>query len=373
MVNHVKLVKLIQTQRHPNPQRLTSIVMTSTQHIKQRRRWQIKLLGLLLLSLVFLLGIPYFIKRIPQQLEQTIQDHLHQQNIHWAVIEAQGRNITLKGNAPTVAEHEKVLAITQQVAGVREITNLMTPRIINPYTLSMKWDGKRLTLNGFIDTKENYNAVLKHAAKQYGKKNVVGELTIGGGQPEQWTQTVTDLMTALKQLDKGTVDITNQAIYVAGLTPSSTIRDGFITTMDHIEQAHYVFDAHIVATDEADKICQQKFNILLEQSDILFPAGKAMIAPESYPLLDKLADTAALCPKANIIAVGHTDNQGDDEQNFKLSQARAKAMVSQLFQRGVPLQRMSAIGYGKNNPIASNNTEQGRARNRRIELIVKSD
>lgn len=349
------------------------VITLNTQHTKKRRHRQIKLLGLLLLLLVFLLSIPYFIKRIPQQLEQTIQANWQQQNIHWAVVEATGRNITLKGNAPTIEAHDQAVNIAQQTSGVRELTDLMTPRIISPYTLNFRWDGKQLTIKGFIDNKENYNALLNHAFKQYGKKNVMGELTIGGGQPEQWTSMATSMLTELHKLEKGSVEITNQAIYIAGLTPSSAIRQQLVTTMQDFEHYQYALDTHIVATDAADRICQAKFNALLQQNRILFAAGNAVITQESYPLLDKLAETAALCPKANIIAAGHTDNQGNNEHNIKLSKARARATVSQLFQRGVPLSRMTAVGYGQHKPVASNGTEQGRTRNRRIELIVKGN
>ncbi len=348
--------------------------MTSnTLHTKKRQHWQITLLGLLLLSLVFVLSIPYFVKRIPQQLEQSIQTRLQQHNIQWAVVEATGRNITLKGNAPTVEAHDQALHIAQQTSGVRELTNRMTPRIINPYTMSLAWNGKKLIIKGFIDSKANYRALLNHAFERYGKNNVTEKLTIGGGQPEHWKNMATSILTQLHKLEKGTIEITNQSIYIAGITPSSVTRQALIKTIKGFEQHQYALESHIVALDETDKICQEKFNTLLQQQHILFSAGNAIINPKSYPLLDKLADIAALCPKAKIIAAGYTDNQGNNEHNIKLSQARAKATVSQLFQRGIPLQRMTAIGYGKKSPIATNNTEQGRARNRRIELIVKGN
>jgi OOP family OmpA-OmpF porin len=68
---------------------------------------------------------------------------------------------------------------------------------------------------------------------------------------------------------------------------------------------------------------------------------------------------------------GHTDAQGDDTKNLKLSLGRAEAIVGYLVGRGVDKGRLTAVGYGEGKPIDTNQTDAGRARNRRVELVIK--
>jgi OOP family OmpA-OmpF porin len=65
---------------------------------------------------------------------------------------------------------------------------------------------------------------------------------------------------------------------------------------------------------------------------------------------------------------GHADSRGSDEHNMKLSQARAESVRDYLISQGVPAEQLTAMGYGETMPIGDNNTEEGRAKNRRVEL-----
>ena len=87
--------------------------------------------------------------------------------------------------------------------------------------------------------------------------------------------------------------------------------------------------------------------------------------------LRELAEIAKECPAFRIEIEGHTDSEGTDERNQRLSDRRAKAVADFLTRAGVEASRLSTVGYGASRPIADNDTEDGRARNRRIEFIVK--
>jgi outer membrane protein OmpA-like peptidoglycan-associated protein len=111
---------------------------------------------------------------------------------------------------------------------------------------------------------------------------------------------------------------------------------------------------------------------ILSLSDILFESGKATLKPE---LRENLAEIAAILKNmltdANIIVEGHTDNVGSEEKNHKLSADRAYAVMKYLVDRGVSQERLSSRGYGFAKPIADNETKEGRAKNRRVELIIQ--
>lgn len=103
--------------------------------------------------------------------------------------------------------------------------------------------------------------------------------------------------------------------------------------------------------------------------DVQFDTGKATILPESQALLDGAAEMLKSSSSLRIEVAGHTDNVGAAEANQKLSEARAKSVMDALAQRGVPAARMTAKGYGQSVPVADNRTEEGRAKNRRVELV----
>ncbi len=104
---------------------------------------------------------------------------------------------------------------------------------------------------------------------------------------------------------------------------------------------------------------------------IFFDVNSAAIRSESAPTLEQVARLLAENPELNLIVVGHTDNVGRLHYNLQLSERRAAAMVKQLIKRyKVPKQRLRSAGVGFLAPVASNNSEEGRAKNRRVELVA---
>lgn len=103
---------------------------------------------------------------------------------------------------------------------------------------------------------------------------------------------------------------------------------------------------------------------------IQFAFDKADILPESYPTLDRIAEVIKSSDKLKLMIFAHTDGIGTDEYNLDLSRRRAKAVKSYLAAQGVHVPSMRFHGYGKAKPIADNSTEEGRAKNRRVEFYV---
>jgi outer membrane protein OmpA-like peptidoglycan-associated protein len=103
-------------------------------------------------------------------------------------------------------------------------------------------------------------------------------------------------------------------------------------------------------------------------SDISFAVGRADLRPDLLPVLDKFA--AGLDTSMTVHVIGHTDNTGSDAINDPLSISRANSVKNYLVGRGVAPSRVSTEGRGERQPIADNATEQGRARNRRVEIFL---
>ena len=102
---------------------------------------------------------------------------------------------------------------------------------------------------------------------------------------------------------------------------------------------------------------------------IYFDSGKSIVKPESAPTLDQIAKLLSQEAKIQLYVVGHTDNAGSLDMNLKLSTERAEEVVKALVGRGVAVSRLRAFGAGPTSPVESNRSEEGRARNRRVELV----
>lgn len=105
-------------------------------------------------------------------------------------------------------------------------------------------------------------------------------------------------------------------------------------------------------------------------NNIFFETGKATLSPESRLELDKAVDLMKQNPSMVVEVGGHTDNVGDDAYNMRLSHDRARAVRDYLVNASIRAERVQAKGYGEANPIATNETEEGRKANRRTEFII---
>lgn len=104
---------------------------------------------------------------------------------------------------------------------------------------------------------------------------------------------------------------------------------------------------------------------------ILFETGKSAIQDESLPVADQISELLKSAPAIKISIEGHTDNIGDAETNKKLSTDRAKSVMDALISKGIDKTRLSFVGWGQEKPVADNRSEEGRARNRRVEIVKK--
>jgi len=113
---------------------------------------------------------------------------------------------------------------------------------------------------------------------------------------------------------------------------------------------------------------------IVRLNNIFFDYDRSTLKPESYPELNRTIEFLKNNPKVEIEVAGHTDNMGSDEFNLRLSKARAKTVADYLTSNGVDISRISSKGFGESNPVAFNTTDEGRARNRRVEFkVLKTD
>ena len=109
------------------------------------------------------------------------------------------------------------------------------------------------------------------------------------------------------------------------------------------------------------------------QGGLLFDSGKSNLQPGAFDRLSQLARTLNTYPKSQVKITGHTDGQGDDSFNQRLSEERADSVRQYLAHEGVSSSRLSAYGMGETRPLATNSTEAGRQQNRRVEIEIRPD
>lgn len=117
---------------------------------------------------------------------------------------------------------------------------------------------------------------------------------------------------------------------------------------------------------------QTERGMVLTLGDVLFDTGRAELKPGAFDTLDRLASFMRENPERKLTIEGHTDSVGSEAFNLGLSQRRADAVRAALASRGVDGSRISTAGLGKARPVASNETAEGRQRNRRVEIVISN-
>lgn len=142
-------------------------------------------------------------------------------------------------------------------------------------------------------------------------------------------------------------------------------------TLEEKRQEKFKKIESLFSTNEA-KVIREGDQIKIRLLGLNFASGKAVIDPEYFGMLTKLQRAIRIFPDYHLTIEGHTDNKGDSRSNQSLSLRRARSVMSYLIANmGLTESQISAIGYGESQPIASNETEQGRAQNRRIDVILQ--
>lgn len=206
---------------------------------------------------------------------------------------------------------------------------------------------------------------------------LVNDPTVPGG----WTVRVIAALEALDSLHSGSLRVTPDLIRITGTsgdpaapeTAAARLAERLGPGVPYELAIRYDrrLDPSLELPDGPE--CVRQLNIVMSESEIGFEPAKAAIAGDPAPTLDRLAAVMAECANFRIEAGGHTDSQGSDGFNADLSRGRAQALVAAMAGAGIDVSNMTARGYGESQPIAGNETEEGREENRRIEFRLLSD
>jgi len=232
-----------------------------------------------------------------------------------------------------------------------------------------------LTLTGYVPDNNVHAAVAAAAGRKFTNEKVVDNLKASIGAPSGFVSAVVPALGALSRLSTGTLVVTDREVKLSGdaLFDAAVpqIRAGLARDFPEGWQVNADISVKPAAAPVDSTVCQQLFSDVMAKTRIRFEPGRAAIDTDSAGLLDRLIETAMRCPTADIEIAGHTDSDGDVGFNLALSEKRAQAVMDYLVKAGLPAARFTATGYGSSQPIASNDTDEGKAQNRRIDFLVR--
>ena len=232
-----------------------------------------------------------------------------------------------------------------------------------------------LTLTGYVPDNNAHAALVAAAGRKFFSEKVVDNLKASVGAPAGFAAAVVPALGALSRLSTGTLVVTDREVKLSGdalyEAAAGQIRSGLGKEFPQGWQFKPEISVKPAAAPVDPTVCQQLFADLLGKARIRFESGKADIVADSAGLLDRLIETALRCPNANIEVAGHTDADGEEAANQALSEKRAQAVADYLIRAGLPANRFTPVGYGSTQPIAGNDSDQGKAQNRRIDFVVR--
>ncbi|WP_101065530.1 OmpA family protein [Roseovarius salinarum] len=272
----------------------------------------------------------------------------------------------LENELPEVFALHAVLPETpdeEEAGGAPEFTATLSPEGL-------------VQLRGRLPGARSRRAVESLSKARFSADSVHNTVRVDEDLPSDWPLRVMAGIEALSHLSNGAVTITPDSLRIAGDTGQKDARAriaGFLS--DKLgEGAQFSIDVTYeeqldpVASKPTPEECESRIKAAQEDSKISFEPGSAKIGGDGKKVMNEIAEILKECGEIRMEIGGHTDSQGREVMNQQLSQARAQAVLNALRARRVLTSSFTAKGYGESQPIADNDTEEGREANRRIEF-----
>ena len=236
----------------------------------------------------------------------------------------------------------------------------------------------QVLLRGQIGTPQLRETAQSLAKARFSSDAVEMAARVSDGMPRDWPMRVLLGLEALSQLAQGAVTVTPDSVAVSGKTGRKDAGSDLSALLSEKLGGDAQFKIDVAYDERLDPVagiptpaeCEARLAAVQEESKIGFEPGSAQIDADSVGTMDRIADILKECGELRMEIAGHTDSQGREVMNQKLSLDRARAVLEELRMRRVLTSTIDAKGYGESDPIADNATAEGREQNRRIEFRV---
>lgn len=233
-------------------------------------------------------------------------------------------------------------------------------------------EAAKVVASGTVPDEAARAAILGKLRDLYGAANVVDRLEVGGVvPPPNWTEYMTKLLNPnLKQVRKGQMQVNGTQIALKGNVANEAMRQQVVSDMATALNPTYTVDNGLIVAGGG--AAQTVLDKTLSNRVVEFESGSATLTPVGQKILDEMAAAIKQIGTPKVQVIGHTDSSGNRLANIGLSLARANTVRAYLIERGIPAESLSAVGSGPDHPVNTNDTAEGRAKNRRIEFRLAS-
>ena len=246
-------------------------------------------------------------------------------------------------------------------------------------TLKAAANGIVLTLSGSVPDQATKTNLINSAEKVFGLSNVVDQIEIKSNIADPiWMDQARAIFPLLKSTIKnGTFVFKDKTVEVSGDVSGEESKTKILRALDNVAGADLTVNDQLQTPNSRGSKgkksgpLQVKLNELLLGKTVEFDSSSSRLRSDNHKLLDSIVEVLKSDSNAQIEVSGHTDKNGKEEKNIRLSQRRADAVKKYLVDKGIKSSRFEAIGHGSSLPIADNNTFDGQRKNRRIEFNVQ--
>jgi OOP family OmpA-OmpF porin len=239
----------------------------------------------------------------------------------------------------------------------------------------------QVQLRGAVSSEFLKSSIESLALAKFGTDRVYNATKVEPGLPNGWPLRVLTAVEALSEVNNGATIVRGDVIQVRGNTGNKSSRSIISRILADKLDGEGTFNIEVSYKEELDPIasipspeeCVAQIDKILAQTKITFEPGSSAVDDAGRATIDLIADVLKTCVNVSAEIAGHTDSQGSEELNSRISQSRADAVRASLVTSRIPPERLTAVGYGEAKPIADNGTEEGREANRRIEFTLSAD
>jgi len=248
--------------------------------------------------------------------------------------------------------------------------------VAQEFTATLSPEGL-VQLRGRLPNDISRDTTDSYARARFGTETVHMATRLDDTLPPTWPFRVMAGLDALSLLNNGSLLVTPEGVSVTGNTGNTETNARIAQLLaDKLSQTDH-FAINVTYVEALDPLaglptaeeCMANIQALQDETKIAFEPGSGTLDASAAAIIDKLAEELNACPDLQIEIQGHTDSQGRESMNQALSQTRALAVLTALQERRVLTKGFLALGYGESQPIADNDTAEGREANRRIEFI----
>ncbi|WP_199671531.1 OmpA family protein [Salinisphaera sp. Q1T1-3] len=227
----------------------------------------------------------------------------------------------------------------------------------------------QVVVTGVVPDQATKAAVLERLRALYGKERVIDEVTVGNVvAPPNWSTYLSRMLVPdLTDVSRGRLVINGNSATIEGDVGNEAQRQTVVSNMAKQLNPSYSIENNLAVGSSKQEILDKA----LANRTITFETGSAELTDNGRQIVNEMAAALKKLDGRTVEIIGHTDNNGARQANLALSEARAQSVKQALVAKGIDADSLITLGAGEQRPIASNETPEGRARNRRIEFRIQ--